>query len=555
MNSRRIVRHHVFVILAGACLAVLVPAAPAQEKVKNLRSRAELFERQGDWDKACDVYEELLRGNRNAPDLRERYRACLRHLFQARRQLDPTYRKEVLNLKYSQALELYRIVLFNLNAYALDRNRATPERLFHKGLEEFRNALADPVFRREHLNGVKPEDVRDFRDQLNLETLLQENGGKPLTTLQDSRDLLRVVAIKALKKLRLSATLTVMEFTCGACHAIDDYTMYLTPGQLRDLTSALKGEVVGIGVRLGRQGDKLMILDVIDGGPAADADTQVFKGEFVLSIDRKAVAELAPELAAELLEGEIGTTVELVLVTPGMGPRTVTLRRRALFVPSVSYKWASATIGYVQISCFQETTLQELDEALAALTKPGSGVKALILDLRGNGGGLFDVAIEVARRFLRSGTIVTRQTFDFQQKTYDARNPTALTLPLVVLIDGDTASSAEILAGALKDNNKRARLVGQTTFGKSCLQRPVALPAQGKLKIPEESGGFPTGGLRLTVARFLSPRGEPYTDRGVTPHLFAEKRVLSESMMPLDDVDGQYDLALTEALRLIDNRR
>src|SRR5262249_12031420 len=161
---------------------------------KNLRSRAELFERQGDWDKACDVYEELLRTNRNDPGLRERYRACLRHLFQARRQLDPTYRKEVLSLKYSPPLELYKIALYNLNEYALDKTRSTPERMFLKGLEEFRNALADPVFLREHLAGLKFEDVRDFRDKLNLDNLLQEQGSRPPATLKDARDLLRIVA-------------------------------------------------------------------------------------------------------------------------------------------------------------------------------------------------------------------------------------------------------------------------------------------------------------------------------------------------------------------------
>src|SRR5262249_29672851 len=141
---------------------------------------------------------------------------------------------------------------------------------------------------------------------------------------------------------------------------------------------------------------------------------------------------------------------------------------------------------------------------------------------------------------LRTGVIVTRQNFDFQHKVYDAQNPTALTLPLVVLVDGETASSAEIVAGALKDN-KRALLVGQKTFGKGSLQRPFPLPLAGH-------------GLRMTVARFFSPAGEPYTDRGVDPHHVVPRRS-SESMMTMDDTDPQLDVALREAQRLRGGRR
>src|SRR5262249_30772154 len=159
---------------------------------------------------------------------------------------------------------------------------------------------------------------------------------------------------------------------------------------------------------------------------------------------------------------------------------------------------------YIRITSFQESTAKELDEALDALQP--SGFKALILDLRGNSGGLFEVAVEVARRFLSSGVIVSTQTNDPRfSAIYHARNLAAMNLPWVVVVDGDTASSAEVVAGALKDN-KRARLVGQPTFGKGCLQGLLRLGL---------GQGTSAGGIRITIAKFFSPSGQPYSGRGI----------------------------------------
>jgi carboxyl-terminal processing protease len=162
---------------------------------------------------------------------------------------------------------------------------------------------------------------------------------------------------------------------------------------------------------------------------------------------------------------------------------------------------------------FQDNTIAELDAALDALDQ--SGTKALVLDLRGNPGGLLDVAIEAARRFLAAGVIVAVENQDARLSAiYQARAMGPIrAMPMVVLVDGDTASAAEVLAGALKDND-RARLVGQTTFGKGCSQTLVKLPA---------AGGLPTGGLRVTIARFFSPRGVCYTGRGIVPDLIADR--------------------------------
>jgi hypothetical protein len=192
--------------------------------------------------------------------------------------------------------------------------------------------------------------------------------------------------------------------------------------------------------------------------------------------------------------------------------RELTDSLKATLAPSVRYGFKNPDIGYLHIGHFQESTPQEVDNALFALLK--SGMKGLILDLRGNPGGLVEAAIEVARRFLTSGVIASTENYDPKMSTiYQARNPAAWMAPLVLLVDGDTASAAEVLAGALKDN-ARARLLGQPTLGKGS--------SQGLVKLPDAIGGIPTGGLRLTIARIFSPKGLAYAKQRIIPDLLLE---------------------------------
>jgi carboxyl-terminal processing protease len=534
-------------LLASVWLLAPAEAAPSPEKaekIKVLKARAESAERISDWAVACDAYEKILALNRNLPAVRERYRNALRRYYQVRRHQDRVYRDEVLSLKYTQALHLYEIVLHNLLRGSLEKQKADPGRLFRKGVEEFRHALADPVFCQVHLKGMRPQDTRAFRDQLQR----RWGSGGTLLTREQAVDQLREVVNRSVGALGLSATTVVMEFTCGACYALDDYTAYLTPNQFRELTELLKGEFVGVGLRLGTENSKLVIVEVQPGSSAADVMPPLMVGDQVLGIDKRTTADLSAEAAMKLLEGETGTLVELLVASPGLAPRMVPLSRRPVMIPSVLQpQMMSGAIGYVRITCFQETTAQDLDVALLTLHK--EGMKALILDLRDNPGGLVEVAIEVAQRFLATGLIASREHQDSSlNKVYHAHNPAALKLPLVVLVDGDTASAAEILAGALKEN-KRARLVGQTTYGKGCSQGLLELPPVGLLKLPPEPGGRPTGGIRITVARFFSPTGYPYSGRGVVPHLFAERQLVPESMA---DDDQQLIAARAEALRLLE---
>lgn len=524
---------HLSIVLGAIGILALSSPSPASvlpAKLKELRERADFFELRFDWDKACEIYEAILKFERNLPEVRQRYQHCLRRFWQSSRHRDPSFRKEVLSLEYGQAMRLYGIIQRTLLSDSLEKKKVTAARLFRKGLEELHWALTDLAFCQAHMPAVKVDDIQSFK-----EFLARTWNGLPIDSAREAQRQVREVALAAHTLLGLNATTVIMEFACGACHSLDEYTVYLTPSQLRELCNSLKGETVGVGLMLAQQDNRVVIADIMARSPAAEVIPPLLAGDVVVSIDKKAAGQIPVEVAQEMLEGPAGTFVDLTVDSLTMGNRQIRLRRRA--IPSVSYQPGS--IGYLKISAFQESTLQELDLALLTLSK--CDMKALILDLRGNGGGVFEAAIDTARRFLPSGTIASLQSLDARHNAvYQSRNPDALTLPLVVLVDGDTASAAEVLAGALKEN-KRARLVGQATYGKGC--------TQSILKLPNGPGGVPTGGLRVTVARFYSPTGLPYSGRGILPHILVDRFVITDSVT---DDDPQLVEARLEAQRLLE---
>jgi carboxyl-terminal processing protease len=501
-----------------AYLTAPSPAAAHGDTVKTLRLQAEQYESVGDWEHAADKYEEILRLHRNDKDIKKRYNYCLRRYFQVVRLRDPSYRKEVLSLNYSQAKRMYEIVLFNLLNNTLDKNKVTAAKLFRTGADEFEFALTNADFCLEHLEGLKPKHTENFR-----KLLRDMYKDRAVMTYEQAVEAVHDVVMKATNTFpRVNPTTVVMEFVCGACYALDEYTVYLTPRQLRELCDTLKGRYVGVGIRLKLDDNKLLIADILADSPAAEVMPVLAREDQIVSIDTKSTVGMPLEVAMGMLEGDEGTTVQLGVASPGQGLRIVELRRRPLFVPSVTSGLLENDIGYIKIHCFQETTLQEFETRLLELSK--TTAKTLILDLRGNPGGLLDVAIEIARRFLPNGSIVVSQVHHNPKETQTIRsqNQNPLPMPLVVLVDADTASAAEVLAGALKEN-KRARVVGQTTYGKGCSQGLLKLPsAEALLSQHSSSPGVGTGAIRITIARFFSPTGQSYGGRGVEPDVPAE---------------------------------
>jgi carboxyl-terminal processing protease len=529
-------------------LALLAwPASVSAQAVnsEDLLQQAAEHEKQHDWLEACRIYEELLRRHRDDVRLRQAYQRCLRRYHIVHRHQDKLYLTALERLTPAQALDMYGHVLDTIARVYTDRHKSSPAALFAQGLEELRLALEEPIFLHEYFADVPPEKLDALRKKLS------EWSQRKIAHRFEARDQVGAVGRTA-QQLCSGArptllTVITLEFLNGACNALDEYTFFLTPGRYREVQAVLRGRLVSIGVDLDIIDDQLVIRRVYPDSPAKKADLK--PNDRIVRIDGQSTQELTVEKAAELLRGKAGTTVRLEIIPFRMDAEMFLevkeIKRAPVIVPSVEYELlreplvieldgmkVGFPIGKLTINYFQETTLQEVKDALTALQD--LGMKVLILDLRGNPGGLFKAAVEVAELFLPEGIIVVSQThFPFRDRklsgTIRAEQPDALLMPMVVLIDGETASSAEVLAGALKDNG-RAKLVGQTTYGKGTIQCVIPLDKRNFERMP--------AGIRITVAKLLSPNWQPYSGKGIAPNFdaFMEgNAILIEALPTLKD--------------------
>ncbi len=495
------------------------PAAPVQ--ANKWRQKAQEFEKRGAWLEACRWYDEALRRDRSHAATREAYQRCLRRLHLVMRHRDASYRNALNRLQPLQALDVYEEVLRIVSSASVERGKTSLGQLFQQGLQELRFALDEEAFREAQLGGQKPTAINNFKARLASWPL------RKIATRGEAREqVLAVIQAARREKLALRPALIcalVQEFTAGACNCLDEYSSFLTPSYHTAVQAALRGKLVGIGAELVVGDDeKLQIGRLYPKGPAADAG--LLKYDRIVRINRQPVEHLPAEMAAERLRGNPGTLVELEIVRvgdPAGAKRVVKLARRAVAVPSVESFAAPVSgdagqirIGYLRIDHFRETTVHEVKEALRALK--ADGMEGLLLDLRGNPGGLFLSGVGVAELFLSEGIIVHTQSplpLREYNRPYRVEGPAPLLCPLVpmvVLVDGDTASAAEVVAGALRELRARTCVMGQTTYGKGSIQCVLTKEKAPLDKLP--------GGIRLTVARFFSPSNQPYSGRGVTPH-------------------------------------
>jgi carboxyl-terminal processing protease len=510
----------VFTFLLTFSLSAAEPASgprPAP-RLDSLRQKARDAEKRGAWLEACRCYDEILRRDRHHVPTRQAYQRCLRRLHIVYRHRDSSYRR-LLELTPLQALEVYKQVVDVVGSTYVDRSKTSLNQLFRQGLQEVQLALDENVFRKEYLPTVKPAVLNAFKEKLATWPLTR------ITTPNEACDQIVAVVRAAQKEGIVSrvglCTLFGLEFTAGACNALDEYTAFLPPAPFTVVQASLRGDLVGVGMELTVVDEKLYIGRVYAKGPAHELG--LLPKDRVVRINKRDVGPLGAEKAAALLRGKPGSVVEVEIErsTDAVKPRRVVkLVRRAVAVPSVEHEMldlAGTPVGYVRISHFQESTLQEVKEALATLLTPDTDLargpmKGLILDLRGNPGGLFKSAVNVADLFLPGGVIVfTQSSIKEYNRPYKSETVNPLLLPMVVLVDGETASAAEILAGALKETRRAPTLVvGQTTFGKGTIQCIVPVDKAPLDKTP--------GGIRITIAKFFSPSNQPYSGRGVTPH-------------------------------------
>lgn len=288
----------------------------------------------------------------------------------------------------------------------------------------------------------------------------------------------------------------------------DPYTIFIEPVARQEERDSLRGNFGGIGATISRLETGEVVLEPIPGNPAENAGIR--SGDILLAVDDLEITpEMTVDAIVEMVRGEKGTDVTLTVLHPDeTEPVDITITRDDILIPSVAYRLLDddPTIGYVWLTRFSGESNGEIEAAIQDLQ--AQGATQLILDLRGNGGGLLDAAINIADQFLDDGDIMHQESAIDGSKTYSANEGTvAGEMPLVILIDGGTASASEILAGALQDRG-RAVLIGQQSFGKGSVQLVYDL-----------SDG---SSVHVTSARWFTPNRNAIDQQGLTPNIVVE---------------------------------
>ncbi len=298
----------------------------------------------------------------------------------------------------------------------------------------------------------------------------------------------------------------------GMLSRVDSHSGYFDPEEFQKLCEHTKGEFGGLGMEVTSENNLIKIIAPIDDTPAAKGGLKA--GDMIVAIDNTPVSGLTLYEAVNRMRGKPGTSVKLLIKRDGeKSPLTFDLLRQIIAIQSVKWR-TEGDVGYIRISTFDEKTTELIEKAVADLKKTlGSKLNGYVLDIRDNPGGLLDQAISVVNLFLDKGVIVsTKGRRPEHSSVANALPGNAIIkdIPVVVLINEGSASASEIMAGALQDH-KKALIMGETSFGKGSVQTLFPL-SNGK-----------NGGVKLTIARFYTPLGNPIQGHGIKPDVVVEQ--------------------------------
>ena len=381
-----------------------------------------------------------------------------------------------------------------------------------------------------------PKEVIDQTWQIVFRDYLDINGKyKP----EQWRSLRRDVLAKS-----YGSSKEAYEAIRGMLGSLDDpYTRFLDPREFKEMQIDTSGELSGVGIQLSldKETKNLVVVSPIEGSPASRAGVQ--PKDVIVAIDGKSTKGMSTEDAVKLIRGQAGTTVTLTLKRKAQ-TLEVPLTRERIELHAVDHQINTSAdgvkVGYIRLKQFNATATKDMRQAVKDLEEKGA--QGYVLDLRSNPGGLLMASVEIARQWLNEGTIVSTKTRDGIQDVKRANGRALTTKPMVVLVNEGSASASEILSGALQDNN-RAVLVGQKTFGKGLVQSVRGL-----------SDG---SGMTVTIAKYLTPSGRDIHKHGIDPDVTAKMTELEAQRLKLEDLgtkkDSQYRVAESTLVKRLRN--
>jgi carboxyl-terminal processing protease len=381
-----------------------------------------------------------------------------------------------------------------------------------------------------------PKEVIDQTWQIVFRDYLDINGKyKP----EQWRSLRRDVLAKS-----YGSSKEAYEAIRGMLGSLDDpYTRFLDPREFKEMQIDTSGELSGVGIQLSldKETKNLVVVSPIEGSPASRAGVQ--PKDVIVAIDGKSTKGMSTEDAVKLIRGQAGTTVTLTLKRKAQ-TLELPLTRERIELHAVDHQINTSAdgvkVGYIRLKQFNATATKDMRQAVKDLEEKGA--QGYVLDLRSNPGGLLMASVEIARQWLNEGTIVSTKTRDGIQDVKRANGRALTTKPMVVLVNEGSASASEILSGALQDNN-RAVLVGQKTFGKGLVQSVRGL-----------SDG---SGMTVTIAKYLTPSGRDIHKHGIDPDVTAKMTELEAQRLKLEDLgtkkDSQYRVAESTLVKRLRN--
>lgn len=298
----------------------------------------------------------------------------------------------------------------------------------------------------------------------------------------------------------------------------DKYTVYYTPEEYKSLVESTSGTFYGIGAVCQKSDEGgIVIVEPYEDAPAYKAGIR--KGDRVIKVDGKDIMDMDLSAAVALIKGDKGTNVTLTVIRDGQ-TMDISIKRDAVNIKTVDYEMREDSIGYIVISQFDDVTTEQFKSALTDLQN--QGMKGLIIDVRSNPGGVLSVVVDIVDEIVPKGLIVYTEDVDGNRKEYNGKSSNELSIPIAVLVDGNSASASEIFAGALQDYGK-AKIIGTQTFGKGIVQTIQPLTDGSAIK--------------YTIAKYYTPKGQDIHGHGVTPDIVVEYDGSVDS-------DNQYDAAM-----------
>lgn len=409
--------------------------------------------------------------------------------------LNRTSLQEITSL-FSEASTMIDTRHVSPNSYE-DRTRAA--------LEGVSKALENPAFLQANRVSPNPQSIAAVQQQL-----LQMAYSQPARSMSESVGLMQYAAELANRQLGIRKEAVALEYLNATIDSLDKYSALMpksaggSPGASLEphRTAGLEENIVGLGVEMTPHAQGALLDGVVEGSPAAGLGLKA--GDIIIAVNMKSVAGQSLSMIADQIGGRAGTSVTLDIDRNGQKLRGTAVRRQ-FYVSSVSGTKMldpNAKVGYIKLKQFSESSKEDLEKAMWSLHN--QGMTGLVLDLRGNPGGLLNESVDISNMFLPSGTIVSTRGRNAEDNTQETANfDKTWAVPLVLLVDENSASASEIFAAAIQDNG-RGVLMGRHSYGKGTVQTHFPLRSV-------------SGVLKLTTAKFYSPSGREMAGAGVEP--------------------------------------